>query len=115
MKKLLWLVAVLAALALSACGGDEETEPAGKTGEEAAATAAPSLDLKTEGQITAGAEFPVKGFVELPISDPKGFEVDLAKAIAEELGVSRVKWINTPFSGLFLLASKKFDMAINEI
>jgi polar amino acid transport system substrate-binding protein len=57
----------------------------------------------------------VKGFVELPIDDPKGFEVDLADAIAKELGVPKVQWKNTPFTGLFRPGPKDFDMAINEI
>jgi polar amino acid transport system substrate-binding protein len=64
---------------------------------------------------TAGAEFPVKGFVELPIDDPKGFEVDLADAIAKELGVAKVEWKNTSFAGLFRPGPKDFDMAINEV
>jgi polar amino acid transport system substrate-binding protein len=73
------------------------------------------LDLQTEGQLTIGAEFPVKGFVELPIDDPKGFEVDLGDAIAKELGVPKVQWKNTPCAGLFRPGPKDFDMAINEI
>ena len=74
-----------------------------------------ALELHTDGQLTIGAEFPVKGFVELPIDDPKGFEVDLGDAIAKELGVPKVQWKNTPFAGLFSPAPKDFDMAINEI
>jgi polar amino acid transport system substrate-binding protein len=117
LRAALWLVAVLlAALALAACGDDDDGNggngggSGGGGGEQAA-----QLDLHTEGQLTVGAEFPVKGFVELPIDDPKGFEVDLGDAIAKELGVPKVEWVNTPFSGLFSPAPKDFDMAINEI
>jgi polar amino acid transport system substrate-binding protein len=111
----LWLVAVLlAALALAACGDDDDGGNGGGSGGAASGQAA-ELDLHTEGQLTIGAEFPVKGFVELPIDDPKGFEVDLGDAIAKELGVQKVEWKNTPFTGLFSPAPKDFDMAINEI
>jgi polar amino acid transport system substrate-binding protein len=109
----LWLVAVLlTVLALAACGDDDDD---GGNGGGGAAGQAAELDLHTEGQLTIGAEFPVKGFVELPIDDPKGFEVDLGDAIAKELGVQKVEWKNTPFTGLFSPAPKDFDMAINEI
>jgi polar amino acid transport system substrate-binding protein len=104
----------LAALALAACGDDDDGGGSGGGGSATSEQAA-ELDLHTDGQLTVGAEFPVKGFVELPIDDPKGFEVDLADAIANELGVPKVEWTNTPFTGLFSPAPKDFDMAINEI
>lgn len=116
LRAALWLVAVaLAALALAACGDDDDDGGNGGGGGGGASGQAAELDLQTEGQLTVGAEFPVKGFVELPIDDPKGFEVDLADAIAKELGVPKVQWKNTPFTGLFSPAPKDFDMAINEI
>ena len=106
---------VLAALALAACGDDDDGDGGNGGGGGGGGGQAAELDLHTEGQLTIGAEFPVKGFVELPIDDPKGFEVDLADAIAKELGVPKVQWKNTPFTGLFSPAPKDFDMAINEI
>jgi polar amino acid transport system substrate-binding protein len=119
-KAALSLAAVLlAALALAACGDDDDDGSSGGNGGSGGGGGGSSqqadLDLHTEGQLTVGAEFPVKGFVELPIDDPKGFEVDLADAIAEELGVPKVQWMNTPFAGLFSPAPKDFDMAINEV
>jgi polar amino acid transport system substrate-binding protein len=111
----LWLAAVvLAALAFAACGDDDDGGNGGGGGGGATEQGA-DLNLHTDGQLTIGAEFPVKGFVELPIDDPKGFEVDLGDAIAKELGVQKVEWMNTPFTGLFSPAPKDFDMAINEI
>jgi polar amino acid transport system substrate-binding protein len=113
----LWLAAVLlAALALAACGDDDDDDGGGgggggtDTGSQSA-----ELDLHTDGQLTVGAEFPVKGFLELPIDNPKGFEVDFAAALGEQLGVPKVQWVSTPFAGLFSPAPKDFDMAINEI
>jgi len=117
-RKPFYLLAIaLAALILAACGGDDDSGGSGAssattaTGDEGAA----AVRTRTPGQLTVGAEFPVKGFVELPIDNPKGFEVDLAAAIARELKIPKVKWVNTPFSGLFSPAPKKFDLAINEI
>jgi polar amino acid transport system substrate-binding protein len=113
-KASLYVVAVLlTALTLAACGDDDDG--GNGAGDGGGGGAAAELDLQTEGQLTIGAEFPVKGFVELPIDDPKGFEVDLADAIAKELGVPEVVWKNTPFTGLFRPGPKDFDMAINEI
>jgi polar amino acid transport system substrate-binding protein len=116
-RTVLWFAAVLlAALALAACGDDDDDNgDSGGGGGGGSGAQQADLELQTEGQLTVGAEFPVKGFVELPIDDPKGFEVDFADAIAKELGVPKVQWVNTPFSGLFSPAPKDFDMAINEI
>jgi len=115
-RKLLCVVAIaLAAPALAGCGGDDEGNSGSSGGSAAGNSAATSLNLKTDGQLTVGAEFPVAGFLELPIEDPKGFEVDFANALAKQLGVPKVTWINTPFSGLFSPAPKNFDVAINEI
>ena len=115
----LWLAAVLlAALALAACGDDDDDGGSGGgsgSGGGGGASQQADLELHTEGQLTIGAEFPVKGFLELPIDNPKGFEVDFADAIAEELGVPKVQWVSTPFNGLFSPAPKDFDMAINEV
>jgi polar amino acid transport system substrate-binding protein len=117
LRTALWLAAVvLAALALAACGDDDDGDGGnGGAGGGATSEQGADLNLQSDGQMTVGAEFPVKGFVELPIDDPKGFEVALADAIAEELGVPKVVWMNTPFTGLFSPAPKDFDMAINEI
>jgi polar amino acid transport system substrate-binding protein len=109
---------LLAALALAACGSDDDDDGGsngGSGGGGDAGSQQAELDLHTDGQLTIGAEFPVKGFLELPIENPKGFEVDFADAIAEELGVPKVQWVSTPFNGLFSPAPKDFDMAINEV
>src|ERR671915_262289 len=112
---MLWMATVLlAVLALAACGDDDDDGGGGAGGGGGGAEQS-ELDLHADGQLTVGAEFPVKGFLELPIDDPKGFEVDFADALAKELGVPKVRWVSTPFSGLFSPAPKDFDMAINEI
>lgn len=70
---LLLAAALLTALALAACGGDDDDSGGGGGGSGGGSQSA-NLNLQNEGQLTVGAEFPVKGFVELPIDDPKGFE-----------------------------------------
>jgi polar amino acid transport system substrate-binding protein len=111
----LWMAAVLlAALALAACGDDDD-DGGGNGGGGGGGAQEAELDLYKEGQLTVGAEFPVKGFIELPLDDPKGFEIDFADAIAKELGVPKVQWVQTPFAGLFSPARKPFDMSIQEV
>ena len=107
---------LLAALALAACGDDDDDGGGGCGGGGGGGGAEQAeLDLYEEGQLTVGAEFPVKGFIELPIDDPKGFEVDFADALAKEMGVPKVEWVSTPFAGLFSPAPKPFDMSIQEV
>jgi polar amino acid transport system substrate-binding protein len=115
LKWALWMAAVLlAALTLAACGDDDDDGGGGGDNGAGGGQAA-ELDLYKEGQLTVGAEFPVKGFIELPYDDPKGFEVDFADAIAKELGVPKVQWVPTPFAGLFSPARKPWDMSIQEV
>ena len=112
----MWVAAALiAALALAACGSDDDGGGSGGGASTAEEGGSSEVKLQTAGQLTAGAEFPVAGFLELPISNPTGFEADFADALAREIGVAKVTWVNTPFSGLFSPAPKKYDVAINEI
>jgi polar amino acid transport system substrate-binding protein len=118
-KLLCALAIVIAGLTPAACGGGDggggSASGSASGGSSTGAQGAQALKLKSPGRLTAGAEFPVAGFVELPLDKPKGFEVDLAAALAQELNVPKVTWVNTPFSGLFSPAPKAFDVAINEI
>jgi polar amino acid transport system substrate-binding protein len=119
LKTVMGLAAMLlVALTLAACGGDDDEGGSGDSGGSGGGgggSESAGLDLQNEGQLTIGAEFPVEGFQELPIDDPKGFEIDFADAVAKELGVPKVQWVTAPFSGLFSPAPKRFDMAINQI
>jgi polar amino acid transport system substrate-binding protein len=98
-----------ALLAAAGCGGSSNS------GGSSGGSGGGSLHLQHAGQLTVGAEFPVKGFVQLPLSHPSGYEVDVADAVAKQLGVKTVKWVNVPFASLFSPAPKNFDFAINEI
>lgn len=48
------------------------------------------------------------------IINPKGYEVDLAKAIAAQLGLSKISWIYSPWNSLFAPGTKKFDISFQE-
>jgi polar amino acid transport system substrate-binding protein len=47
------------------------------------------------------------------VTNPRGYEVDLAKAIAAKLGVTPV-WMYSPWNALFLPGTKKFDISFQE-
>jgi polar amino acid transport system substrate-binding protein len=47
------------------------------------------------------------------ITNPRGYEVDLASAIAKGLGLNPV-WVYTSWNGLFLPGTKKFDVSFQE-
>jgi polar amino acid transport system substrate-binding protein len=48
------------------------------------------------------------------VTNPKGYEVDLAKAIAANLGITKISWIYSPWNSLFAPGSKKFDISFQE-
>lgn len=92
------LVAVAAlALALSACGGDDNagTEVEENPEFEAGTTMA---ELSEAGKITIGTKFdqPLFG-LRGPSGDPEGFDVEIGKLIAAKLGIAAddIKWIET--------------------
>jgi polar amino acid transport system substrate-binding protein len=47
------------------------------------------------------------------VVSPRGYEVDLAKAVAAKLKL-KTKWIYTPWTGLFAPGTKKFDVSFQE-
>ncbi len=103
-----------AVLAFAACGGDEEEAgtqtPEG--GETPVAGAAPELE---DGTLTIGSDIayaPMEFFIE-GTETPDGVDVDIAKAIARELGVE-VEFINTGFDGIIqALNTEDFDIIMS--
>jgi glutamate transport system substrate-binding protein len=89
MRRWRWLFAVLAVVALLAagCGGDDEEKPAQKARDFPAGTT--MAKLQEAGEITIGVKFDVPpfGFKNPQSGEIEGFDVDLGKAIAEDLGV----------------------------
>lgn len=47
------------------------------------------------------------------ITNPRGYEVDLAAAVAKNLGL-KPKWMFSPWNSLFAPGSKKFDISFQE-
>lgn len=109
-------VALIATLALATgCGSSSSNSSSASSASTSGSSGTGKLALKNAGQLTVGAEFPVPGFVELPRSNPKGFEVDVADQIAGQLHVPKVSWIQVVFENLFSPAPKPFDFVINEV
>ncbi len=91
-------VAATAALVLAACGDDDDgatTEPEETPTFEAGTTMA---ELSEAGAITVGTKFdqPLFGLVG-PDGVPVGFDVEIAKIIAGELGIAEdgIEWVET--------------------
>ncbi len=103
------LLAAIVTLALmgAGCGSSGGSTKSGASGS--------SLHLMHQGELIVGAEMPVKGFIQLPYSNPSGFEVDLVKAWAKEMKIPKVKWVDAPFANLFSPAPKNFDMSVQEV
>jgi polar amino acid transport system substrate-binding protein len=110
---------VLAALALPACGDDDESEPAGTTDAEASACAKGQLALVTPSTLTVGTDKPAfpPYFVDDDPTNGKGFESAVAYGVAKELGFAKgdVKWTVVPFNASYAPGPKDFDFDINQI
>jgi polar amino acid transport system substrate-binding protein len=104
--------AALVAMLAAGCGGSSSKSSSPTTTAKPAVATAPT---KTPGTLLVGAEFPAQGFLNLPRTNPTGFEADVANEIAKRLKLSKVVWAETPFTSLFSPAPKKFDFDINEI
>lgn len=107
-------------LAVGGCGGDggEEASPppppaAGATDTTEGHPMGEDLPTKEPGVLIVGAEFPSPPFLIPPRENPTGFEVDIADAIAERLGLE-VRWLEIPWTSIFAPGPKRFDMNINE-
>ena len=95
-------VAVAAAFAMTACGDDAETPAGGAT---TAPSEAPSFDagttmakLSEAKKIKVGTKFdqPLFG-LKPPSGDPEGFDTEIARIIAGELGIPEdgIEWVET--------------------
>jgi ABC-type amino acid transport substrate-binding protein len=99
------LAATIAALAALALGAS------------ASAAAPPTV---TPGQLTVGVSLPSEGFeVGVAKGDQvtyaQGFDIDLAGALAQRLGLPRVAFVQSQFGRLFSAGSKPWDVAIAQI
>ncbi len=112
MRKYLAVFAVFAALlALAACGDDGDDSGAADTTATAAAT---DLGLATPGTLTVASDIPYAPF---EFTDPgskeaKGFDIDLVNAIAKNLGIQNVTFVDQPFDTIILsIKQGRYDMS----
>ena len=111
-----------AALAVGACGEDEE-EPSGGAAAESTPGASScdkaSLETFEDGVLTVGTDKPAfpPYFVDDDPANGKGFESAVAYAIARELGFedSEVEWTVVPFNASYRPGPKDFDFDVNQI
>ncbi len=99
-------LALVAALSLGGCGGDDESEQAGGPAEI-------SVDLVNSGQLTTCTHLPYEPFQFEQGGKIVGFDVDLVDLVAKRLGV-RQEIVDTPFEGIQSgedLNSRKCDVA----
>jgi len=90
-----WLAALALALGVlvaAGCGGDDDessSAPTATTEKRSFAAGTTMAKLQQEGEITIGVKFDVPpfGFKNPKSGNVEGFDIDLAKAIADELGV----------------------------
>ena len=132
MRKVFLLVALLLTfgLAATACGGDDDDEDgeAGGTTTAAQSCAKVDLQLVKPGRLTIGTDNPAfPPWFEGPKAnepwDPtkrptrKGYEAEVAYAIAQELGFApdEVDWTVVPFAQSFRPGPKRFDFDINQV
>jgi polar amino acid transport system substrate-binding protein len=100
-KRFLPLLAVAALVAV----------PAASAGRAAAPTLKPGKLIVAFGDPAPGfAAGTVRGNI---VTRPRGYEVDLAKAIAAKLGLTPV-WTFSPWNSLFAPGTKKFDISFQE-
>jgi polar amino acid transport system substrate-binding protein len=95
-------VAVLALAATAAYAGNTSTAP-----------------TKSPGTLVVGFGDAAVGFAAgtnrgSEIVNPRGYEVDVAKAIARQLGISKIRWVYTPWTKLFAPGQKSFDISFQE-
>jgi polar amino acid transport system substrate-binding protein len=84
-----------------------------------AATAGAPPTIKPDTLIV-GFDLPAGDFIKgtprgQSIRNPKGFEVDLANAIAKQLGIKTVQWLRVKFGKLFTAGRKSYDFAFEQV
>ena len=120
LRRLLPLPLLLAlGLTLAACGQPAERGADGKASSATSASAgAGSLaEVKEAGVLTVGTEGTYKPFTfhENGTGDLTGFDVEIARAVGEKLGV-KVQFVETQWDAIFAgLDSGRFDVIANQV
>jgi polar amino acid transport system substrate-binding protein len=101
LKRLLPAAVLAALVAVPAASARPAAPPTLKSGELIVAFGDPAVGF---------ASGTVRGST---VTNPRGYEVDLASAIAKGLGLKPV-WMYSPWNALFLPGTKKFDISFQE-
>jgi polar amino acid transport system substrate-binding protein len=114
MRRLLTILLIAAlAVGVAACGDDDDGgDAAGATSPPPAAGA--DLGLITPGVLTVASDIPYAPFefTEPGSSEPVGFDVDLVNAIADQLGIEEVRFVDQGFDSIILsIKQGRFDMS----
>jgi polar amino acid transport system substrate-binding protein len=106
------LVTGLALLA-AACGGGNDNSNQSSGGQQSSGL----KDLVTTGTLTVGTELPAPPFWIGKDYDSitGGYEVDLAKQIAQRLNIANVKFVEMPFAGLVAGQRCKCDIDFSQV
>jgi polar amino acid transport system substrate-binding protein len=99
-------------LALAAACGDDDDDAGGNGGGTIDISGVPELE---DGKLTVGSDIayaPIEFYIE-GTETPDGLDIDMAKAIADVLGVE-VEFVNSGFDGLIgALGSDDFDVVMS--
>ena len=101
-------------LAVSACGGGEPSANGGSPSPESGASLA---EIQEEGVITVGTEGTYRPFTfhEGGSGELTGYDVEVMKAVAEELGV-KAEFEETQWDAIFAgLEAGRFDVIANQV
>jgi polar amino acid transport system substrate-binding protein len=131
-KRVAAFMSAVAVLGLSGCGSSSPggaAAPSSSTSSVAAGTSSAaassaaactpsSLQTKTSGTLTIGADQPVyePWYVHNDPTNGKGFEDSVAYAVAQQLGYGKdqVKWVRVPFDNAIQPGPKSFDIDLDE-
>ena len=103
-------LAATAALALAACGGDDNKSSDSGSGAAKSTEASTGLKPINSGQLTVGMNLQFKPEMYLDNGKPAGYDVDLLNELAPALK-TKLNIQNLDFNGLIPgLQAKKFDM-----
>lgn len=135
-RLLLALLLLVLAFAAAGCGGNDDegdttaatTDTSGTPGTSDVSCLPDDLDLVSAGKLTIATDNPAfPPWFEGPKAnepwDPtttptkKGYEAEVAYAVAEELGFAEadVQWKVAPFNTLFRPGPKDFDFDVNQV
>jgi cystine transport system substrate-binding protein len=118
MKKILsiFTLLLLTAVVLAACGTTNNNETTGEGSTDAPAEDNLLSKVKQEGELLIGTEGTYPPFTFHDDSGKlTGFDVEIAEAIAEKLGVE-AKFMETQWDAMFAgLDAKRFDMIANQV